>query len=88
LQAVKNGASYIAFGSFFKTTTKKTKFRATPSLLRWAHNKIKKPVVAIGGINEKNYKTLLDNGANYIACSGFVWKNKQYNPIQALQKLK
>ena len=88
LQAVKNGASYIAFGSFFKTTTKKTKFRATSSLLKWAHNKIKKPVVAIGGINEKNYKTLLDNGANYIACSGFVWKNKQYNPIQALQKLK
>jgi thiamine-phosphate pyrophosphorylase len=31
---------------------------------------------------------LLDNGANLIACSSFVWKNKKYNPLQALKKLK
>ena len=64
------------------------KFKANLSLLRWAKNKIKKPIVAIGGVNDKNYKTLLDNGANFIACSSFVWKNKKYNPLQALKKLK
>ena len=88
LNSVKKGASYVAFGSFFKTSTKKVKFKANLSLLRWAKNKIKKPIVAIGGVNDKNYKTLLDNGANLIACSSFVWKNKKYNPLQALKKLK
>lgn len=88
LNSIKKGASYVAFGSFFKTSTKKVKFKANLSLLRWAKNKIKKPVVAIGGINDENYKTLLNNGANLIACSSFVWKNKKYNPLQALKKLK
>ena len=88
LDSIKKGASYVAFGSFFKTSTKKVKFKANLSLLRWAKNKIKKPVVAIGGINDENYKTLLNNGANLIACSSFVWKNKKYNPLQALKKLK
>ena len=88
LSSVKKGASYVAFGSFYKTSTKKTKFNATVALLRWAKDKIKVPVVAIGGINEHNYQPLLKNGANLIACSSFVWKNKKYNPLQALNRLK
>ena len=31
--------------------------------------KQRKPIVAIGGINNKNYKKILNNGANYIAIS-------------------
>lgn len=88
LKSLSSGASYIAFGSFFKTKTKKAKYRASLSLLQWAKNKINKPIVAIGGINDQNHKTLLQNGASFIACSGFIWKNKEYNPIQALNQLK
>ena len=88
LSSVKKGASYVAFGSFYKTSTKKTKFNVTVALLKWAKDKIKVPVVAIGGINEHNYQPLLKNGANLIACSSFVWKNKKYNPLQALNRLK
>jgi len=88
LDSIASGASYVAFGSFFKTKTKKTKYKASITLLNWAKNKIKKPIVAIGGINDQNYKVLLKNGANLIACSSFIWKNKKYNPIQALNQLK
>ncbi len=87
LNAEKNGASYIAFGAFYKTKTKKAKFHADVDLLRWSKKNIKIPVVVIGGINEKNYKTLLLNGAKYIACSGYIWKNTKYNPLIALKKL-
>jgi len=44
--------------------------------------------VAIGGINEENYKLLLQNGAKYIACSSYIWKNSKYNPLKALNQLK
>jgi thiamine-phosphate pyrophosphorylase len=88
LSAEKYGASYLAFGSFFKTKTKKTKFKANPKLLQWAHKNLKTPVVAIGGINEENYKLLLQNGAKYIACSSYIWKNSKYNPLKALNQLK
>lgn len=88
LRAIQDGCSYVAFGSFFKTKTKKVKYRANLSLLQWAYKKIKKPIVAIGGIHEKNYQSLLKSGANLIACSGFIWKNKQFDPVEALLQLK
>ena len=39
-------------------------------------------MVAIGGINNSNHKILLDNGADMIAMSSFIWKNK--NPINQI----
>ena len=38
-QAKKHGANYAAFGSFFKSSTKKTAFRANLQILRWAKKK-------------------------------------------------
>ena len=46
------------------------------------------PTVAIGGINSSNYKKVLSNGASYIACSSYVWKNKKLDPVSAIIKLK
>ena len=54
LKAKKHGANYIAFGSFFKSSTKKTAFRANLAILRWAKKKINMPIIAIGGINSSN----------------------------------
>ena len=45
------------------------------------------PVVAIGGINSKNYKKLLLNKANFLAISGYIWNNKKLNPKEAINKL-
>ena len=54
-------------------------------------NKIKKsvkiPVVAIGGINHKNYKKLLLNKADFLAISGYIWNNKKFKPHQAIKNL-
>ena len=86
-KALVNGANYIAVGAFYKTKTKKVKFRAKLSIL----GKIKKlsdnPIVAIGGINEKNYRKLLLNKANFLAISGYIWNNKKLKPIEAIKKL-
>ena len=40
LNAKKFGANYIAFGAFFKSSTKKTVFKANLELLRWAKKKL------------------------------------------------
>ena len=52
LKAKRHGANYVAFGSFFKSSTKKTAFKANLEILRWAKKKINMPIVAIGGINK------------------------------------
>ena len=88
LKAKKYGANYVAFGSFFKSYTKKTAFRANLEILRWAKKKINIPSVAIGGINNSNYKKILSNGANFIACSNYVWNNKKIDPVSAINKFK
>ena len=88
LKAKKEGANYVAFGSFFKSTTKKTTFRANLELLRWARKKINMPIVAIGGINNSSYKKILFSGANFIACSNYIWNNKKLNPVSAINKFK
>jgi len=88
LIAKKYGADYIAFGSFFKSSTKKTAFRANLGILRWAKKKINMPTVAIGGINNSNYKKILSNGATFIACSNYVWNNKKIDPVSAINKFK
>ena len=55
-------------------------------------SKVKKftkiPIVAIGGINSENYQNLLLNNANFLAISGYIWKNKKYKPLQAVERLK
>ena len=88
LQAKRYKADYVAFGSFFKSSTKKTAFRANLEILRWAKKKISMTVVAIGGINSTNYKKILLNGANFIACSDYVWNNKKLDPVSAIKEFK
>ena len=78
--AIKQGANYVAFGSFFKSLTKKTAFKANLELLRWAKKKINMPIVAIGGIDNSNYNKIISNGANYI------WKSA--DPVSAIKKFK
>ena len=88
LRAKKYGANYVAFGSFFESSTKKSAFKANLAILRWAKKKINMPTVAIGGINSSNYKKILSKGANFIACSSYVWNNKKLDPVSAIKKFK
>ncbi len=86
--ATKNKADYLAFGAFYASKTKKTKFKANLSLLNRISKLTKTPIVAIGGINSNNYKKLLLNKANFLAISGYIWNNKKLKPIEAIKKLK
>ena len=81
--------SNIAFKKLFcESSTKKSAFRANLRILRWAKKKINMPTVAIGGINSSNYKKILSNGADFIACSSYVWNNKRLDPVSAIKKFK
>ena len=86
--ALNNKADYIAFGAFNSSKTKKVKYKASINLLKFLKRLTKIPVVAIGGINDKNYKKLLLNNANFLAISGYIWNNKKYKPQEAVEKLK
>tara|TARA_B100000683_G_scaffold252265_1_gene269002 strand:- start:191 stop:805 length:615 start_codon:yes stop_codon:yes gene_type:complete len=86
--AIKHNADYVAFGAFFFSKTKKAKFKTNISLLKKAKRIINAPIVAIGGINSKNYKKLLLNNANFLAISGYIWNNKKLKPVEAVKKLK
>ena len=86
--ASKNKADYLALGAFNDTKTKKVRFKASISLLNRVRKITKTPIVAIGGINADNYKNLLLNNANFLAISGYIWKNKNYKPLQAIERLK
>ena len=57
-------------------------------ILSWAKKNIKKPIVVIGGITDKNYKKLIKSGANYIAISTFIWNNPFLKPGVAIKKFK
>ena len=86
--AIKNKADYLAFGSFYKSKLKPSAKKANLNILKWAKKNIKKPIVVIGGINNTNYKKLLNTGAKYIALSSFIWDNPKLKPEQAIKKFK
>jgi thiamine-phosphate pyrophosphorylase len=88
LRAYKNKADYLAFGSFFKSRLKPNAKKADLKILFWAKKNIKKPIVVIGGITDKNYKKLIKAGANYIAISTFIWNNPFLKPEVAIKKFK
>ena len=87
-EAITKKADYIAIGAFHESTTKKTKYKATLKDLKRIRIITKKPIIAIGGINEYNYKKLLLNKADFLAISSFIWKNKKLKPAQAIKILK
>ena len=82
-----NGANYIAIGAFYKSRTKKNTYKAKLKTLRKIKRSINLPVVAIGGINEKNYKNLILNNADFLAISSYIWNNKKFEPQKAIEKL-
>lgn len=71
--AVRQGADYVAFGSFFASTVKPDACVAAPDLLRQARHEIALPLVAIGGITEQNGVQLLEAGANALAVISAVF---------------
>jgi thiamine-phosphate pyrophosphorylase len=77
LEAGELGADYVAFGSFYPTTTKTVSHVANPALLRWWHVWSEVPSVAIGGITVANAASLIVAGTDFLAVSAGVWQNPE-----------
>jgi thiamine-phosphate pyrophosphorylase len=67
LAAQTAGADYVAFGSFFPSPVKPGAVRPEPGLLTRARERVKLPLVAIGGITPENAPLLIDAGADALA---------------------
>ena len=73
MEAGEAGADYVAFGSFYPTTTKEVRHHPDPSILGWWTTLFEIPCVAIGGITPANAAPLIEAGADFIAVCGAVW---------------
>ncbi|MCY1429813.1 Thiamine-phosphate synthase [compost metagenome] len=65
--ALKEGASYIAFGRFYNSQTKPGAPAATLDLLEQASQRFHSPIVAIGGVTLENAPELIARGASMVA---------------------
>ncbi len=65
--AAAQGADYLAFGSFFSSPSKPDAARAGLPLLQQARRQFSLPLVAIGGIDRHNGRSLINAGADALA---------------------
>ena len=86
-KATKDGADYVALGSFFKSKTKKNATKSTIQIIKRVKKVSKLPLVCIGGVTDKNYKKLLLHKPNFLAISGYIWNNSELKPKEAAKKL-
>ena len=75
MEAGEQGADYISFGAFFETQTKISRGKPSVEILNWASEILNLPIVAIGGINDKNCIELVKNGADFLAIISYVWQH-------------
>jgi len=87
MEAGEAGADYVAFGSFFPTTTKEVRHRPDPSILNWWSALFELPCVAIGGITPENAPPLIAAGADFLAVCGGVWSGDEAAAVRAFTKL-
>jgi len=83
-EAGEAGADYVAFGAFFPTRTKETRFHPDPEILTWWSEVAELPSVAIGGITVDNCASLAAAGADFVAVSSGVW-NYPEGPGEAVR---
>ena len=86
LQAEKEGADYLAFGTPFFTPTKPDRKTTPFEILKEAKRRIKTiPIFAIGGITKGNAKSVLETGVDGIAVITAVFSSP--NPEEAARSL-
>src|SRR4030065_1491695 len=72
IEAEKNGADYIGFGPVFTTSTKDAGKPKSIEMLHEVKKQVSIPVVAIGGINLVNVKSVLHTGVDAIAVASAI----------------
>ncbi|WP_095010888.1 thiamine phosphate synthase [Tsuneonella mangrovi] len=82
LEAGETGADYVAFGSFFPSSTKASEHRPDLELLTWWQEMVELPCVAIGGIAPENCGPLVQAGADFLAVSHAVWGGDEAQAVK------
>ncbi len=72
INAEAGGADYVGFGPIFHTKTKDAGEPKGAVMLRELKKRVKIPVVAIGGINIENLKSVLNSGADAVAVASAI----------------
>lgn len=86
LEAGEAGADYVAFGSFFPSTTKDSEHRPDLELLEWWQTMVEIPCVAIGGITPANCAPLVQAGADFLAVSAALWNGDAAENVRAFHR--
>lgn len=88
INAAKNGASYVAFGSVFTSPTKPNAPKCDLEVAREAKQILNLPVCVIGGINETNIGSLSHAKPDLIAVISAIYKDGDIKEnIKNLQKI-
>jgi thiamine-phosphate pyrophosphorylase len=86
MEAGEAGADYVAFGSFFPSSTKASEHRPEPELLTWWQTLFELPCVAIGGITPANCGPMVKAGADFLAVAAAVWEGDPASNVQAFHR--
>ena len=88
INAAKNGASYVAFGSIFTSSTKPNAPKCGLEVVKEAKQILNLPVCVIGGINETNIGLLSHTKPDLIAVISAIYKDGNIKEnIKNLQKI-
>ena len=88
INAAKNGASYVAFGSVFASPTKPNAPKCGLNVVKEAKQILNLPVCVIGGINETNIGSLSYANPDLIAIISAIYKDGTIKEnIKNLQKI-
>jgi len=88
INATKNGASYVAFGSIFTSPTKPNAPKCGLEVVKEAKQILNLPVCVIGGINETNISSLSYANPDLIAIISAIYKDGNIKEnIKNLQKI-
>ena len=88
INAAKNGASYVAFGSVFTSPTKPNAPKCELEVVKEAKQILNLPICVIGGINETNIGSLSHIKPDLIAVISAIYKNDNIKEnIKNLQKI-
>ena len=66
-KAIAEGASYVAFGAIYATSTKPEAGNVGIEVIQQARQKFDVPICAIGGLTVENSQTVIDAGASLCA---------------------
>jgi thiamine-phosphate pyrophosphorylase len=87
LEAEQGGADYIGFGPVFVTSTKDAGEPKGLEMLGRVRKAVKIPVVAIGGISEKNLPLVLEAGADAVAVASAILRGNISENVRSFIKV-